>query len=229
MRFLEIFESFVSRRRLDEINFSKHWKEERGSFDHEKSRISFASNQTPEGFELTHVDFIERGKKMRLYYDEIENGILKEEGSKFGIYDVEDLISYGLYKMTQSQVIEKWEGDQSKAYTLDLGKIALKIGDTILTPFFRFESPDGDGGQTRESVNTERLIGVVIQNIGITFMMIVDNPDVIRKREYAIRVKTKYKYGGMQYPYGKDFVLYIDLNLNSIEEVERNIDAQIEQ
>jgi hypothetical protein len=224
---IHLFESFI--KRLDEISFSKHWKEERGSFDHEKSRISFASNETPEGFEITHVDFTERGKKMRLSYDEIENGILKEEGSKFGIYDVEDLISYGLYKMTQSQVIEKWEGNPNKTYTLDLGKIALKAGDIILTPFFRFESPEGEGGQIRETKNAQRVIGVVTQNMGITFMMIEDSLDVIKRREHAIRSKTKYPYGGTQYPYGKDFILYIDLNLDTIDDVERDIDNQIEQ
>lgn len=250
MKFLKLFESFVNNLDLNEIEFTNHWIKERGG-DHIKSKVFQVSKDHPEGFYLDRIYFEENinGKKIPtiLPNDEIESGLLDQEDIGYTLEDLTDLIEFGFKNLIKSNKLKDFEIALNEVCILDLGKMEILVNDIVARPYFTFttmeeaeEETEVEGSDMKvKSVksrvgyvnkNRERLFAVVIANRGITFYMLGEDPGELSRKKTAIIKKTPgYSFKGVQYPYGKDFRLKINLNLSSFDRIERDILDQIER
>ena len=174
------------------------------------------------------VVFEQNRTKTELKNNEIESGLLGIENVNYTLDDLNDFIGFGIESLVKNRRLKDFELPENEKCILDLGKIEIIVNDIIARPYFTFVSLKDDGTQYVNR-NTERLFGFVNENKGITFFMLSEDPGELQRKKNTFKSKfDRFIFGGIKYPYGKDFKLKINLNLDSYEDIEKNIVKQID-
>ena len=228
----KVFESQIYSR-LDEIRFSDHWKERTavgGSDWIGFSRVLPHTPNTPYGFSVEYVTD-DAGNKLSLDEAlEVLGNHPKEEILK--------LISTALYKMSRGAELQEWEPDPDNKYLyiMDLGRIALTDGDKKYYLHMAGGNPMGKGKLSKWETG-DNVWGFADKRkeelMAITLKYYPSTPEGLNMAKEASRKDANMSltdfYGSsrVEFPYGKNFVLLLDLSDPLVRGREDKINAQL--
>jgi hypothetical protein len=214
---------------LDEIAFSDHWKNRTGIRNPDitgDSRVLPRNNITPFGFSVEYL--------------------IDDEGTRYSINDIitpgqtrDDilrLISTALYRMTRGVSLQNWNPNPENryGYILDLGRIALTDGNRRYYIHISGGNPGGEDG--RWDIG-DKVFGFAdkryVQLKAITLKYYPSTADGLNKAREAARKDSGmsptdfYASSRVEFPYGRNFVLLLDLSDPSAANREEKIRSQL--
>jgi hypothetical protein len=226
MRHLLLFEGFIQN--INELEFGNHWIERTSYPDEEKSGLSrilpYNSNFLF-GYEILH--FADEN------YEEFSvDHAVKDLDIK--IEDIQYYITNCFRALTRSKKLKDWESSTNKDYLMiRLGSICFIKDDINLYPFFRARNGDyiyGDGECLWGMVKNKKIAKTIKfypdTDLGRKIMQDASSNDAGKKNDLkAHQFKAS---SAIDYPYGKDFDISVNLNLGSKEEIVADIFKQVE-
>jgi hypothetical protein len=214
---------------LDEIRFSDHWKDRTSIRNPDwtgDSRVLPRTKNTPYGFSLEYLTD-DDGTRYSL------DDIIPPDTTRD---DILKLISTALYRMSRGTVLQNWDPnpDNKYVYILDLGRIALTDGVKNYYIHISAGNPGGEGGRWEIGDN---VFGFADKRknelMTITLKYYPSNIDGLNKAREAARKDADmssadfYSSGRVEFPYGKKFVLLLDLSDPSTRNREEKIKSQL--
>jgi len=214
----KIFESEVWDR-LDELQFSQHWKERTSSGGIEgtrDSRVLPRNPNVPHGFT---IEYLTDKKGMRYELEDIlpQFGDVSEA-------DVLSLVSSALNRMTRGAQLIEWEPkpDDRYVYLLDFGKLALAGGDKEYFVHLAAGNPNAKGDMIDKWETGDNIWGFAdhrkeeLQAMTLKFYPSTEEGLSMAKRaamrDAGMGVADFYGSSRVEFPYGKNFVLLLDLS-----------------
>lgn len=235
----KIFESEIWDR-LDELQFSQHWKKRTSTGGIDGVDLSRALPRNPNvtyGFTIEYLTDREGVKY------ELEDVLTQFRD--VSEYDVLSLVSYALNRMTRGAQIVEWEPDpdDKKIYMLNLGKLVLAGGDKEYFVHLSAGNPKNKGGMTDKWPPGDVIWGSAdyrkIGDLqGITFKFYPDTKEGLNWMKESTRLDAKniwkdmtvadfYASSRVEFPYGKNFLLLLDLSDPSVRDRESKIKNQL--
>lgn len=214
----KIFESEVWDR-LDELQFSQHWKERTSSGGIEgtrDSRVLPRNPNVPYGFT---IEYLTDKKGMRY-----ELGDILPQFGDVSEADVLSLVSSALNRMTRGAQLIEWEPkpDDRYVYLLDFGKLALAGGDKEYFVHLAAGNPDAKGDMIDKWETGDNIWGFAdrrkgeLQAMTLKFYPSTEEGLSMAKRaamrDAGMGVADFYGSSRVEFPYGKNFVLLLDLS-----------------
>ena len=227
MRHLLLFEGFIQT--INELEFRKHWIERTSYPDEEGSGLSrilpYNSNFLF-GYEILYFEDENREEfSLEQAVDDLD----------IGIEDIQYYITNCFRALTRSEKLKNWESSTNKDYLmLRLGSICFIKDDINLYPFFKARKGEnlfyGQGECLWGMVkNKRRAITIKFYpdtELGRSIMQ-SDSSNEARKK-HNLKAHEFNKSSSIDYPYGKDFDISVNLNLGSKEEIVADIFKQVE-
>lgn len=232
MKHLKLFAIFEKEiyNSLDEITFSDHWRERTAIRNPEwtgDSRVLPRTNNAPYGFS---VEYLIDDEGTRYSIDDIITPDITRD-------DILKLISTALYRMSRGAVLRDWNPnpEDKSVYILDLGRIALTDGDKRYYIHISGGNPkEGEDGRWDIGDN---IFGFAdkrnVKLMTITLKYYPSTADGLNKARAAARKASKksptdfYASSSIEFPYGRRFVLLLDLSDPSSVNREEKIMSQL--
>lgn len=224
---LKLFEQFIQT--INELEFRKHWIERTSYADEEgsgESRILPYNSNFSYGYEILYFEDENREEfSLEQAVDDLE----------IGIEDIQYYITNCFRALTRSEKLKNWESSTGKDYLMiRLGSICFIKDDINLYPFFGARK-DADGfygeGECLWGMvkNKERAVTIKFYpdtELG-RHLMQSDSSNEAHKK-HNLKAHEFRAVSSIDYPYGKDFDISVNLNLGSKEEIIADIFKQVE-
>ena len=228
MRHLLLFESFIDS--LDEMIYSDHWKERTAYPREENSHLSrilpYSSNFNRYGFKID--SFIDDNRNSFPLRESLQKLDISEEQAN-------NYITRALRNLTRSSKLEKWDPTNLPYLMLRLGRIVFyKDEDTKLYPLIK--GGDGKGGFYDSGDCVWGLAGYnknnIVEGITVKYYPDTEEGETMMKMtsEYSTKLKSAdfYRNSKIEYPYGKNFVITVDLTDDKVPSIEGKMRDQVE-
>ena len=226
---LKLFEAFIQK--LDEIRYSNHWKE-RTAYTNEPnyqlSRIMPYSQTFRSGFEIEK------------FVDRRGNELTVEEAAEIleiNENQIKNYITVAIRNLTRSRRLERWRlGNNDIRYLmLGLGRICFYKGEEVrLYPYIKGGDGKGgfyDAGDMIWGFTRDNDEGVTVKyypnNDEGTLLMSIANEYTTTKSN-KISALTYSRLSSIEYPYGREFTMVVDLTDNDPREIETKLRNQAE-
>lgn len=236
MKHLYTFKLFESEvwDRLDELQFSQHWKERTSSGgleDTRNSRVLPRNPNVPYGFTL---EYLTDGEGIKYRLEDI-----LPQFRDVSEADVISLVSYGLNRMTRGVQLIEWEPkpDDKFIYMMDLGKLALVGGGKEYFVHLAAGNPEGKGDMIDKWETGDNIWGFAdrrkeeLQAMTLKYYPSTEEGLSMAKRaamrDAGMGVADFYGSSRVEFPYGKNFVLLLDLSDPSARDRENKIKDQL--
>lgn len=233
MRYLASFKDFKNP--INEIIYTDHWKK-RTAYKNEIgssiSRIVPLSTEFKNGFEL--LQFIDKNGEE----------IPKKEG--LDILEINETaanyyITFCLRALTRSEKLSEWKSN-SNAFYLMLGLGRIRFYRDSYGTFYPSIGGTGDAGTPYQDGDMiwgmvkENVKGITIKyypsgDFGLRMMLDDSNSEALRSiysnEDPDIIIPEFRKNSYINYPYGKDFEIIVNLNLDNRELILEDIKSQL--
>ncbi len=228
----KVFENYLYNK-IDEIVFSDHWKDRTNIEGNELSlsrALPLSKEESPWGFVIEEFIDASTGREIQNKDEVFDNFFFSEE-------EMEVPISYAINLITRSSNLEMWNPLIDKQYyLLDLGRIAVSKDDKKYYVKFKVLKDD----EKQSYATGDKIFGFVgkdkeekiKKNVGITIKYLPgDDNGLIRaveefRRDKNIAAPIFREKLSVEYPYGRNFEVVIDVSLSKEEQL-RSIDSQV--
>lgn len=221
MKHILIFESFLE---LNEINYTGHWKERTSLSNFAQSRAVPYSVNSMYGYRL--LGFFDQSGNYLNFKDGRDLLNISEK-------DLDNYVSKSINAVTNSRKLEKYYSDSNKSYLLlDLGRICFDNGENKLYPVIK----SGRGFETPGFYDKgDRIWGYVNDfSEGVTIKYFMSDEEGTEKAFDSARMSSKNtsnifnRNSSIEYPYGKNFEIVVDLTDNDPKNILKKIKDQTE-